>query len=66
MAIEKMKILGAILELPAIQHCHFSPFGPFSLEKTLRSGRLHFSSIITEYDIIGSGSLCITTRPKSN
>jgi hypothetical protein len=28
MAIEKIKILGAILELPAKQHCQFSPFGP--------------------------------------
>ena len=28
MAIEKNKILGAILELPAKQHCQFSPFGP--------------------------------------
>jgi hypothetical protein len=27
MAIEKIKILVAILELPAKQHCHFSPFG---------------------------------------
>ena len=24
--IEKMKILGAVLELPAKQHCHSSPF----------------------------------------
>jgi hypothetical protein len=30
MAIEKIKILGAVLELPAEQHCQFSPFGPFS------------------------------------
>ena len=30
MAIEKLKILGAILELPAIHHCQFRPFGPFS------------------------------------
>ena len=29
MAIEKFKILGAVLELPAKQHCQFSPFGPF-------------------------------------
>ena len=28
MAIEKIKILGAVLELPAKQHCQFSPFGP--------------------------------------
>ena len=31
MAIEKIKILGAVLELPAKQHCqysHYSPFGP--------------------------------------
>ena len=28
MAIEKIKILGAILELPAKLHCPFSPFGP--------------------------------------
>jgi hypothetical protein len=28
MAIEKIQILGAILELPAKQHCQFSPFGP--------------------------------------
>ena len=28
MAIEKIKILGAILELPAKQHCQFSPFDP--------------------------------------
>jgi hypothetical protein len=26
MAIEKIKILGAVLELPAKQHCHFSLF----------------------------------------
>jgi hypothetical protein len=24
--IEKMKILGAVLELPVKQHCQFSPF----------------------------------------
>ena len=30
MAIEKIKILGVVLELPAKQHCQFSPFGPFS------------------------------------
>jgi hypothetical protein len=30
MAIEKIKILGAVLELPAKQHCQFSLFGPFS------------------------------------
>ena len=28
MAIEKIKILGAVLELTAKQHCQFSPFGP--------------------------------------
>ena len=28
MAIEKIKILGAVLELPVKQHCQFSPFGP--------------------------------------
>ena len=28
MAIEKIKILGALLELAAKQHCQFSPFGP--------------------------------------
>ena len=28
MAIEKIEILGAVLELPAKQHCQFSPFGP--------------------------------------
>ena len=28
MVIEKIKILGAVLELPAKQHCQFSPFGP--------------------------------------
>jgi hypothetical protein len=27
MAIEKIKILGAGLELQAKQHCQFSPFG---------------------------------------
>ena len=26
MAIEKIKILGAVLELPAKQHCQFSPY----------------------------------------
>ena len=29
MAIEKIKILGAILEKQAKLHCQFSPFGPF-------------------------------------
>ena len=28
MAFEKIKILGAVLELPVKQHCQFSPFGP--------------------------------------
>jgi hypothetical protein len=28
MAIDKIKILGAVLELPAKQHCQFSLFGP--------------------------------------
>ena len=28
MEIEKIKILGVVLELPAKQHCQFSPFGP--------------------------------------
>ena len=28
MAIEKIKILGALLELPAKQHCRFGQFGP--------------------------------------
>ena len=28
MVIEKIKILGAVLKLPAKQHCQFSPFGP--------------------------------------
>ena len=30
MAVEKIKILGAVLELPSKQHCQFSPFDPFS------------------------------------
>ena len=29
MAIEKIKILGVVLELPAKLHSQFSPFGPF-------------------------------------
>ena len=29
MAIEKIKILGAVLELPAKLHCQFSQFEPF-------------------------------------
>ena len=33
MAIEKIKILGAVLELPAKQHCWFGRFGPV-LRKT--------------------------------
>ena len=28
MAIEKVEILGTVLDLPAKQHCQFSPFGP--------------------------------------
>ena len=28
MAIEKIKILGAVLKLPDKQHYQFSPFGP--------------------------------------
>ena len=28
MAIKKIEILGAVLELPAKQHCQFCPFGP--------------------------------------
>ena len=27
--IEKIQILGAVMELPAKQHCQFSQFGPF-------------------------------------
>ena len=30
MTVEKIKILVAVLELAAKQHCQFSPFGPFS------------------------------------
>ena len=30
-AIEKIKILGAVLELPAKQHCRFDQFGPIVL-----------------------------------
>ena len=30
MVIEQIKILRAVLELPAKQHCQFSPFGSFS------------------------------------
>ena len=30
MAIEKIKILGAVLKLAAKKHCQFSLFGPFS------------------------------------
>jgi hypothetical protein len=30
MAIETIKILGAVLELSAKQHCQFSPIGPIS------------------------------------
>jgi hypothetical protein len=33
MAIEKIKILGAIMELPAKQHCQFGPF-------TKKSGKM--------------------------
>ena len=29
MATEKIKIQGAVLELPAKLHCQFSPSGPF-------------------------------------
>ena len=29
MAIEKIKILGAVLELPAKHHCRFGQFGQF-------------------------------------
>ena len=28
--LKKINIVGAVLELPAKQHCQFSPFGPFS------------------------------------
>jgi hypothetical protein len=28
MAVEKIKILGAVLELPAKKHCQFGQFGP--------------------------------------
>ena len=33
MAVEKIKILGAVLELPAKQHCQFGPF-------TKKSGKM--------------------------
>ena len=33
MAIEKIKIMGAVLELPAKQHCQFGPF-------TKKSGKM--------------------------
>ena len=32
MAIEKIKILATVLELPAKQHYQFSPYGPFLRE----------------------------------
>jgi hypothetical protein len=28
--LKKIKILGAVLELPTKHHCKFSPFGQFS------------------------------------
>ena len=42
MAIEKIKILGAVLELPAKQHCQFGPFtkkwGKMGWQYCLRGG----------------------------
>ena len=35
MAIKTIKILGAVVELPAEQHCQFSPFGPLYEVNTL-------------------------------
>ena len=35
MEIEKIKILGAILELPAKQHCQYGPFGSGLLKNNL-------------------------------
>ena len=32
MAVEKIKILGAVLELPAKQHCQFLPIQPIHRE----------------------------------
>jgi hypothetical protein len=32
MAIEKIEILGAVLELPTKQHCRFGQFGPILRE----------------------------------
>jgi hypothetical protein len=36
MAVEKIKILGAVLELPAEQHCQFGQFGQY----TKKSGKM--------------------------
>ena len=40
MTIEKIKILGAILDLPASQYCQFLPFQPIHLENG--SNRLYW------------------------
>ena len=39
MAIEKVKILGAILELPAKKHCLFGQFGPIFAAHTQQTGQ---------------------------
>ena len=43
--IEKMKILGAVLELPAKQHCQFSPFKVCSEIKETTFPVGHFTTI---------------------
>ena len=41
MAVEKIKILGAVLELPAKQHCQFGPFTKKSGKMGLIGEKLH-------------------------
>ena len=51
MAIEKIKILVAVLELPAKLHCQFSPFDPFQdkwagLAVLLQTGPQYFFQLL--------------------
>ena len=50
MAVEKIKILGAVLELPAKQHCQLCQFGQFA-RRSDRQGNLFLISSLSRYQI---------------
>ena len=66
MEIEKIKIMGAVLQLPGKKHCQFSQFGPFSrlnwqcclvgtvklaIKELLNKEQIDFKELCTDYQL---------------